>query len=109
MSARYVVLPKADRDLDEIADYLITHADLEVGIRFLIAAQETFALLASQPEMGWKPKVSNLALASLRVFRVADFEKVLVFYRPGRARIEIVRILHGSQDLESVFEKGSFL
>lgn len=75
MSARYAVSPKADQDLDDIADYLITQADLEVGLRFLVAAHQTFALLASQPEMGWKAKSRHQALASLRVFRVIGFEK----------------------------------
>jgi toxin ParE1/3/4 len=105
VSARYAVLPKADEDLDNIADYLIEQEDLELGIRFLVAAQETFALLATQPEMGWKAKLNNPALASVRVFRVSGFEKVLFFYRPGRERIEILRVLHGSQDLEALFEK----
>ena len=53
MSARYVVRPKADQDLDDQAYYLATQADPEVGHRFLLAAHETFSLLATQPEMGW--------------------------------------------------------
>ncbi len=105
MSARYVVLPKADRDLDDEADYLVGEAGLEVGFRFLAAALETFDLLASQPEMGWKCRLKHPALASTRVFRVKGFEKVLIFYRPGPELIEILRVLHGSQDLEAFFAR----
>ena len=41
MSARYVVRPKADEDLDHQAYYLATQANPEVGHRFLLAARET--------------------------------------------------------------------
>ena len=57
MSARYRLRPKADQDLDEQAYYLATEASPEAGHRFLVAAHETFALLASQPEMGWRSRL----------------------------------------------------
>ena len=91
MNARYVVRPKADRDLDDQAYYLATEASSEVGHRFLVAAHETFALLAAQPEIGWHPRLKHRALASLRVFRVAGFERILVLYRPRRDGIEVLR------------------
>ena len=53
VSARYVVRPKADQDLDDQAYYLATQANPEVGHKFLLAPHETFSLLATQPEMGW--------------------------------------------------------
>lgn len=105
MSARYVVLPKADRDLDDEADYLVKEAGLEVGLSFLTAAQETFDLLASQPAMGWQCRLKDPALGSVRVFRVTRFERFLIFYRPARECIEILRVLHSSQDLDAVFAK----
>ena len=42
MSARYVVRPQADRDLNQQAYYLATEATVDIGHRFLIAAHETF-------------------------------------------------------------------
>jgi plasmid stabilization system protein ParE len=50
VSARYVVKPKADRDLDGQADYL-AETELELALRFFEAAHNTFALLATQPKM----------------------------------------------------------
>jgi plasmid stabilization system protein ParE len=44
---RYVIRPRADRDLDEQAYYYGTEASPEVGRRFLLAAHDTFALLAT--------------------------------------------------------------
>ena len=47
MSAVYVVRPKADQDLDDQAYYLATQAGPDLGHRFLLAAHETFGLLAT--------------------------------------------------------------
>ena len=102
---RYVVLPKADQDLDSIADYLADHGGLDVGLRFLAAAEETFALLAAHPGMGWKSKLTHPALSSVRVFMVSAFENTLVFYRPESDCVTILRVLHGSRDLEALFER----
>jgi len=44
----YLVRPKADRDLDDQAYYLAARSTPELGHRFLLAAHETFALLASK-------------------------------------------------------------
>jgi len=99
VSARYVLRPKADQDLGQQAYYLAKEADPETGHRFLVAAHETFALLSTQPQMGWPLRLRNPRLASLRVFRISGFEKMLVLYRPMSSGVEIVRVLHGSRDL----------
>lgn len=99
MSAVYVVRPKADRDLDDQAYYFATEAGPELGHRFLLAAHETFGLLAAQPQMGWHARLKNPLLASLRVFRVSGFEKMLVLYRPSADGVEILRVVHGSRNV----------
>ena len=68
--------------LDQQAYYLATEAGPETGHRFLVAAYETFALLSTQPQMGWPLRLGNPRLASLRVFRISGFEKMLVLYLP---------------------------
>ena len=100
MSTRYVVRPKADQDLDDQAYYLATQASPEVGHRFLLAAHETFSLLATQPAMGWHCRLKVPGVESLRVFRVSGFEKLLVLYRPRPDGVEILRVVHGSRNLQ---------
>jgi toxin ParE1/3/4 len=97
--ARYVVRPKADQDLDDQAFYYATEASPELGHRFLVSAHETFSLLSTQPEMGWNTKLRLAALRGLRLFRVTDFEKILILYRPLENGVEILRVLHGSQNV----------
>jgi toxin ParE1/3/4 len=97
VNAGYVLRPKADQDLRRQAYYLATAP--ETGHRFLVAAHETFALLSTQPQMGWRVRVRHPRLASLRLFRISGFEKMLVLYIPHSSGVEIVRVVHGSRDL----------
>jgi toxin ParE1/3/4 len=105
VTARYVIRPKADQDLTDQAYYLATQANPRVGHNFLLAAHETFSLLATQPNMGWHSRLKNPVLASLRVFRVSGFERLLVLYRPRLDGVEIVRVVHASRDLEAFLHR----
>jgi plasmid stabilization system protein ParE len=70
VSGSYIIRPKADRDLDDQAYFLATEASPEVGHRFLLAAHETFALLAANPNMGWHARLKHPELTTLRVFGI---------------------------------------
>lgn len=59
MSFGYIVRPRADQDIDEIGDYLVEEAGLDTGLAFLAEIYETFALLASQRDIGWHCKVPH--------------------------------------------------
>jgi toxin ParE1/3/4 len=101
----YSIKPKADRDLDDHADYLAEEASIAVALRFLAAARETFALLSTQPEMGWPALLKHRSLESLRVFRVVGFERMLILYRPLPDEVEILRVVHGSRHLQALFRR----
>lgn len=58
---RYNVRPKAAQDLEDQAYCYATVASPELGHRFLVAAHDTFALLAGQPNMGWDARLRHLA------------------------------------------------
>lgn len=105
MGSHYVVRPKVSEDLDEQAFYLANEASAEIGHRFLIAAHETFNLLATQPEMGWHPRLRHPSLTSLRVFRISGFERMLILYRPIKDGVEIIRVIHGSRDIERILTR----
>lgn len=105
MTPRYLIRPKADQDLDDQAWYLAKEASSELGHRFLVAAHQTFAPLAAQPGIGWRSRLRHPGLASLRVFRVSGFERVLVLYRPCPDGVEIFRVVHGSRDLQALLHR----
>ena len=103
--ARYVIRPKADQDLDDQALYYAAEASPEVGHRFLVSAHETFLLLSTQPEMGWNPKLRLPELTGLRLFRVTGFEKILILYRPLENGVDILRVIHGSQNVRHLLRR----
>ena len=103
--ARYVIRPKADQDLDDQAFYYAAEAGPEVGHRFLVSAHETFLLLSTQPEMGWNPKLRLPELTGLRLFRVTGFEKILILYRPLENGVDILRVIHGSQNVRHLLRR----
>ena|SRR5439155_26162991 len=87
------------------ANYIAGKANLEVALRFLAAAHETFALLAAHPHIGWKSRLKHAALRSLRVFRVTHYEDILILYRPLPDGVDILRIVHGSRNLQALFRR----
>jgi plasmid stabilization system protein ParE len=76
--SRYTIKPRADSDIEDYAAYLARNANLDVALRFLAAADETFSLLATQPDIGWHARLRTQALGTLRMFRVAGFERMLI-------------------------------
>lgn len=102
----YVIRPQADRDLEEQAYYYATVASPAVGHRFLLAAHDTFALLAAQPNIGWHRRLKRTALKSLRIFRVKGFENTLIFYLPKNDGVDILRVIHGSRNLDALWRRG---
>jgi toxin ParE1/3/4 len=90
------------QDLDEQAAF-IEADNPDAAIRFLDAANNTFAFLLRTPRAGRAWESSNPTLKELRVWRVRDFEKHLIFYRPTEDGIQVVRVLHASRDIERLF------
>jgi plasmid stabilization system protein ParE len=102
---RYVVRPKADRDLEDQAYYYATEGSAELGHRFLLAANDTFSLLATQPNMGWHSLLRHPGLETLRVFRVNGFERILILYLPLLGGVEILRVVNGSRNLQALLRR----
>jgi toxin ParE1/3/4 len=102
MTPRFHVLPAADRDLDDQADYLAREASIETALRFYDAADTTFAKLAEMPNIGAPRQSAKARLAGIRFWRIEGFENHLIFYRPIEGGIEIIRVLHAARDIESI-------
>jgi toxin ParE1/3/4 len=101
MRLRLIITPQADRDVDEQFDYLAGE-NIEAATRFFHAIFETFNALLATPYMGRLRFPQHSELDNLRVWFVQDFEKHLIFYRVLPDAVEIVRVLHGARDIESV-------
>jgi toxin ParE1/3/4 len=95
-------MPQAKADLIEIADY-IAEDNPEAADRFLETAEATFDFIASMPSVGRTFRFQSPVAQDMRVWRVEGFERYLIVYRSVEFRIEIVRVLHGSRDIEGLF------
>jgi toxin ParE1/3/4 len=101
---RIIKRPAAKRDLIEQANFIALD-NLEAALRFLDAAERTFASLARLPRIGKSRKVKSYIFADVRQVPITGFEKHLVFYRPIKGGIEILRVLHGARDLRKIIDE----
>ena len=102
--ARVVKRIAAQRDLDSIAASLQAMASPLVAIRFLDASNRDFVRLSKMSGLGSRFESDHPALEGLRVWPIRGFRKYLILYRPLDDGIEVVRVLHGSRDIERLLE-----
>lgn len=92
---RVLKRPAAENDLDDIWWYIAQDSP-DNADRFLDRLEESFSALANFPKMGMSRDDIQADLRSQPV------GKYLIFYLPLADGIEIVRVLHGSRDVESL-------
>lgn len=95
--------PEAEDDLLEIFVF-IGRKSVRAANRFLRAADQAMEQLAEMPALGGKCESSNTVLSQLRVRTIPRFRNYLILYRPLPDGVEIVRVVFGGRDLESLFE-----
>lgn len=99
----------ARRDLVTQWVWYAENADREVADRFLDAAERTLTLLARQPESGAPCVFGKVELQGMRRAHAADgFEAILLFYFPLADGVDLVRVVHGSRDLQRLVRDGHF-
>ena len=101
MARRIVRRPEVRSDLVEYAAR-IAGDRLVTAMAFLDAAEDSFDLISRYPLIGQECGFRNPRLHGLRVWPIRGFENYLLFYFPLDDVVEIVRVLHGSRDVESI-------
>jgi toxin ParE1/3/4 len=97
-----VVHPRADLDVMECFTYL-AQRNAAAAKRFLDAIEQLLPTIASRPNDGHRYLHAKRETEDWRYVRVPGFKKYLAFYRITDAAVEVVRIVHGSRDLETIF------
>jgi toxin ParE1/3/4 len=92
---------RAQADIRALS-FHIAEDNPDAARRFLTAVERSLALLADMPRLGAPRRTGNPALAGLRMHPVRGFENHLIFYRPLRGGIELVRVLHGARDIGAI-------
>ena len=106
MKLALFLLPRAESDIDSHCDFF-AEKSVEEALVFDRAVFETFDRLCEMPFIGTERQYSNPKLSEIRLWFVKDFEKYLIFYRVFGNYIEIVRVLHSAQNVESILEEES--
>jgi toxin ParE1/3/4 len=103
MASRIVVLrPSVADDLEKQVKYLDENANREVADRYVAAIESACDQLADMPGMGAPRGYLNSRLQGLRMWPVPGFTRYLIFYRFTGEVVEVIRVLHGSQDIERI-------
>jgi toxin ParE1/3/4 len=89
--------PLAEADLLDVWNF-IANDSFEKADQFLQKIDTQLKMLGSNPGMGRK---RDSLVPNLRSFPVGNY---LIFYRPINQGIEIIRVLHGARDIQSIFE-----
>ena len=92
----------AEKDVAAHAEYIQGNS-LEAALRFLDAVDAAFSMLSKTPEMGGMCRFAKPHYAGMRVWPVPSFRKYLIFYRVIPEEIEVIRVLHGTRDLQIIF------
>lgn len=97
--------PKAERDLDDIADYIAAdNPDAAARVRQTILLTADF--LAEHRELGRTIRHALPRHAQIRWFVVPRFRNYLIFYQPWGDTIVVIRVLHAAQDWTRYFPAG---
>lgn len=99
---RYVLTRPAERDLDHIKHYLIERAGVRVARRVVGEIRSAILLLSSKPGIGHVRE--DLTGLPVKFWPVYSY---LIVYDPITKPLEIIRVVHGAQDLEVMLARGS--
>ena len=94
----HIRTPQADSDLDSIWYYVASRSgSVETADRLIDSITGRFVLLARYPNMG-RARDEDLR-PGLRSFSVGEY---VIIYRVEEADVQILRVLRGSRNLESL-------
>jgi len=94
---------KAKQDLLEHVLYL-AKINPDVAERFIEASEMAFEKLAQMPRKGQRQEFKSPELADARRWFIPGFDKYLIFYRPVKGGIEILRVLSGVQNIDAIMD-----
>lgn len=95
--ARIILSKLAVSDLEDIWNY-ISEYNPDAANAMLRGLAKTFRLLSENAEIGRNRPELFVNLRSL------PHKNYVIFYFPSEDGVEIYRVLHGSRDIEEVFE-----
>jgi toxin ParE1/3/4 len=100
---RLLLHPKIEDDLLEIWSFIAAD-NPEAAERVVSAAYRTFEMLAQNPKLGSRARLKKETVPETRQFVVTDFPTYMAYYRVLDDGVEILRVVHGARNIDSLFE-----
>ena len=103
MTAKF--LPRRRRlALEDVAEHaeFISESSLSSALRFLDAVEATVRFLCEHPESGGIIPTTNPSVGLLRAKVIEGFRNHAVLYIVGENLVDVVRVVRGGQDIESI-------
>jgi toxin ParE1/3/4 len=101
---RLILSPRARWDLDMYFLWYMDKAGMNTAIRFQDAARMALDRVAELPSIGAPCIGGAPRLRGHRSWPVPGFEAIRIYYLEKDLSIDIMRVLHGAQDIDQVFE-----
>lgn len=96
MACKYVVLPRAQEDIEDIVRYLaVDLASPSAAASFLDELESKLVLVCAQPEMH---ALSRLPRVATLGYRPMPVKRYVALYRYDGDRVVVAHVFHGSQD-----------
>ncbi|MGI8772610.1 MAG: type II toxin-antitoxin system RelE/ParE family toxin [Acidobacteriaceae bacterium] len=95
----------AIEDVLEGYAYLSESASITLAGRFLKGFEAACSQLQKHPFLGGQFGSADKRLAGMRRRSVPGFAKFLIFYQVQSDAVDIVRVLHGARDVQSILEE----
>jgi len=94
--------PEARIDIAEIGFYFAQRAP-DVENRFYQELDKTIQMLVASPDLGERCQFRNPETKGMRIWQVSKFSNYLIFYLPKGDLLEVVRVIHGARNYETIF------
>lgn len=101
MPARFILSPEAQRDIEQIRDYYVEEAGVQVARHVLGQITKALRFLAETPGAGHRR--NDLTDEDVRFWPVLSY---LIAYDPAMRPIGIARVLHTARDLETILRRS---
>jgi len=106
MTPRIIRSSQVRLEIVKTAEY-IGQRNIDAGLRFFDAVEETIGRLAEMPTLAGVWESSEPELAGLRVWPVRGFANYLIFFKPISDGIQVFSVVDGRRDLEQLLRKRS--
>ena len=103
MKLRILESADAVNDVISTANYISAHTDLNTSDRFLEAIKGAYHQIAENPGIGTLRDYGQPDLQGMRMWRVSEFPRTLIFYLADEPDLLILRVLNGTMNINEIF------